>query len=60
MVCYVARIELIHLIINLTFFQGIDLIAGGRNCGHKTREAPKSDNVYLALLVKVSCLREKC
>ena len=34
-------------------FQGIDLIAGGRNCGHKTREAPKSDNVYLARLVKV-------
>ena len=32
---------------------GIDLIAGGRKCGHKTREAPKSDNIYLALLVKV-------
>jgi hypothetical protein len=33
---------------------GIDLIAGGRN--KKTaRTAPKSDNVYLKLLVKV-CL----
>ncbi|KAK8817065.1 hypothetical protein WA556_002963 [Blastocystis sp. ATCC 50177/Nand II] len=32
---------------------GIDLIAGGRKCGHKTREAPKSDNIYLALLVKL-------
>lgn len=30
------------------------MIAGGRNCGHKTREAPKSDNIYLALLVKVA------
>ena len=29
------------------------MIAGGRKCGHKTREAPKSDNIYLALLVKV-------
>eukprot|EP00955_Chlamydomonas_euryale_P039863 351532-Chlamydomonas_euryale.AAC.12 len=34
--------------------QGIDLEAGGRN--KKTaREAPKSENVYLALLVKVRC-----
>ena len=33
--------------------QGIDLIAGGRN--KKThRTAPKSDNVYIKLLVKVS------
>ncbi|GBG27430.1 60S ribosomal protein L18 [Hondaea fermentalgiana] len=32
---------------------GIDLIAGGRNVGHKNRTAPKSDNVYLALLVKL-------
>jgi large subunit ribosomal protein L18e len=32
--------------------QGIDIIAGGRN--KKThRKAPKSDNVYLALIVKV-------
>lgn len=32
--------------------QGVDLIAGGRN--KKThRTAPKSDNVYLKLLVKV-------
>lgn len=35
------------------FFQGIDLIAGGRYVGHKRREAPKSDNVYLKLLVKL-------
>jgi hypothetical protein len=33
--------------------QGIDLKAGGRNL-RKHREAPKSDNVYLKLLVKVS------
>ncbi len=33
--------------------QGIDLVAGGRNKKvHRT--APKSDNVYLRLLVKVS------
>ena len=40
-----------HSPLNLSL--GIDLIAGGRKCGHKTREAPKSDNIYLALLVKV-------
>ena len=35
-------------------FQGVDLIAGGRSKKvHRT--APKSDNVYLKLLVKVSC-----
>ncbi len=35
------------------FVQGIDLEAGGRN--KKTwRTAPKSENVYLKLLVKVS------
>jgi hypothetical protein len=34
------------------YLQGIDIIAGGRN--KKTcRTAPKSNNVYLALLVKV-------
>ncbi|KAK8790497.1 hypothetical protein WA171_002020 [Blastocystis sp. BT1] len=33
--------------------EGIDLIAGGRKCGHKSREAPKSDNIYIALLVKL-------
>ena len=32
---------------------GIDLVAGGRNVHHKVRTAPKSDNVYLALLVKL-------
>jgi large subunit ribosomal protein L18e len=32
--------------------QGIDLVAGGRNT-KKHRTAPKSDNVYLKLLVKV-------
>ena len=32
---------------------GIDLIAGGRNVGHKKRTAPKSDDVYLKLLVKL-------
>ena len=32
--------------------QGIDLIAGGRN-KKTSRTAPKSDNVYLKLLVKV-------
>ncbi len=32
--------------------QGIDLEAGGRN-KTKHRTAPKSDNVYLKLLVKV-------
>lgn len=34
------------------YTQGVDLVAGGRNT--KThRTAPKSDNVYLKLLVKV-------
>jgi len=32
---------------------GKDLIAGGRNVHHKRRTAPKSDNAYLALLVKL-------
>lgn len=32
---------------------GIDLKAGGRRVGHPTRTAPKSDNVYLKLLVKL-------
>ena len=36
----------------LPFAQGIDLEAGGRN-KTKHRTAPKSDNVYLKLLVKV-------
>lgn len=40
------------LTLHLLLHQGIDLIAGGRN--KKTaRTAPKSDNVYLKLLVKV-------
>jgi len=34
--------------------QGVDLIAGGRN-KKVARTAPKSDNVYLKLLVKVRC-----
>lgn len=33
--------------------QGIDLVAGGRNKKTK-RTAPKSDNPYLKLLVKVT------
>jgi hypothetical protein len=33
---------------------GIDLQSGGRYVGHKQREAPKSKNVYLNLLVQVS------
>lgn len=32
---------------------GIDLVAGGRRVGHSARTAPKSDNVYLKLLVKL-------
>ena len=32
---------------------GIDLKAGGRRTGHKARDKPKSDNVYLKLLVKL-------
>ena len=32
---------------------GIDLVAGGRRVGHKQRTTPKSDNVYLKLLVKL-------
>jgi large subunit ribosomal protein L18e len=32
---------------------GIDLVAGGRRVGHKQRTNPKSDNVYLKLLVKL-------
>ena len=34
------------------FHQGIDLEAGGRN-KKKHRTAPRSDNVYLKLLVKL-------
>ena len=40
----------------MSFCQGIDLVAGGRNTGHKRRDAPKSKNPYLALLVQV-CFR---
>ena len=36
--------------------QGIDLIAGGRN-KKTSRTAPKSDNVYVKLLVKVRVMR---
>lgn len=32
---------------------GIDLKAGGRRVGHKARTTPKSENVYLKLLVKL-------
>jgi large subunit ribosomal protein L18e len=32
---------------------GIDIVAGGRRVGHKTRTSPKSDNVYLGLLSKL-------
>jgi large subunit ribosomal protein L18e len=32
---------------------GIDLVAGGREIGHKHRTAPKSDNPYIKLLVKL-------
>lgn len=32
---------------------GIDLVAGGRYVGHKRRTAPKSQNVYLNLLVQL-------
>ena len=32
---------------------GIDLHAGGRRTGHKSRKAPKSNDVYLKLLVKL-------
>jgi len=32
---------------------GIDLNAGGRRTGHKSRKAPKGNNVYLNLLVKL-------
>lgn len=46
---------LILLPLLMMLVQGIDLIAGGRN--KKTaRTAPKSDNVYLKLLVKVRSL----
>jgi large subunit ribosomal protein L18e len=39
--------------LSVFFSQGIDLVAGGRYVGHKNRVAPKSDNVYLALLTKL-------
>jgi large subunit ribosomal protein L18e len=32
---------------------GIDLVSGGRRTGHKARTTPKSENVYLKLLVKL-------
>ena len=34
--------------------QGIDIKSGGRYIGHKNRTAPKSENVYINLLHKVS------
>lgn len=37
--------------------QGIDLKSGGRSVGHKHREAPKSENVYINMLHKVCCVR---
>ena len=42
----------------VVFDQGIDLVAGGRNTGHKRRDAPKSKNPYLALLVQVCFCRQ--
>lgn len=33
---------------------GKDIVAGGRNVAHKHRKGPKTDNVYIRLLVKVS------
>lgn len=38
---------------SLSANMGIDLVAGGRRVGHKVRTSPKSDNVYLGLLVKL-------
>ena len=38
--------------------QGVDLIAGGRN-KTKHRSTPKSENVYLLLLVKVRAARAR-
>jgi hypothetical protein len=32
---------------------GIDLKAGGRRCGHNTRKAPVTKNVYIKLLEKL-------
>jgi hypothetical protein len=42
-----------ELRVHALWVQGVDLIAGGRNKS-KHRTAPKSENVYLLLLVKVS------
>lgn len=36
-----------------SLIMGIDLVAGGRRVGHKSRTAPVSKNVYLGLLVKL-------
>ncbi len=33
---------------------GVDLKSGGRAIGHKHRTTPKSENVYVRLLHKVS------
>lgn len=38
---------------HLLFQMGIDLRAGGRKVGHKHRQAAKSENVYLNMLVKL-------
>jgi len=54
-------IVVLHLSIPCFLLQGIDLKAGGRNKKvHRT--APKSDNPYLKLLVKVRITggRKKC
>lgn len=54
--CLLLRLSLSSIgevLVGRTAAMGIDLIAGGRN--KKTaRTAPKSDNVYLKLLVKVT------
>ena len=52
-ICQLSSQELLEAVLNRGFDGDIDLIAGGRLVGRKKRTAPASDNVYLALLVKV-------
>ena len=43
-----------HVVVGLGGLQGKDIKSGGRNTRHQHRTAPKSENIYIKLLVKVS------
>lgn len=51
--CLLCLACLLSLSLSVVGVQGIDIVAGGRRTKHKTRATPKSENVYIRLLVKV-------